>query len=109
MKQIKSKSLNDLREELEQKRLEEYPELDCIEGYWLPDSFTNRVSYDNFNTFRLYVYPNVKKATSYYEFTVENLNDLHSNWIPHLMEKVWFNKDIYFDLIALAKVVVKDK
>jgi len=131
-------SVKELFEKVEKEKLETYPRIydkfvkightqryniyierelsnDIDEYYYflifeLKDSYTGRVFFcPKYNTFSLYVYPNIKEANIPYDFEMEGGSDFYFNRIKHLNRKNWMTKELLNDLMELMESIKRDR
>lgn len=127
-----SRPFSKVIEEVEQKRLEEYPRIYSMfvkmgytheydiyiyedEGSFflileLKDSYTGRIFFSpKLDTFFLFVYPEVKAPYHYYYFEMEGGADFYFRKIKHLNEKSWMSRELLDDLMDLMESVKRDR
>jgi len=133
---INMMNMSELLKEVDKEQLEKYPkiydkfvkightqkyniyierELSEDEYYYflifeLKDSYTGRVFFiPKYNTFSLYVYPNVKEANNSYDFKMEGGADFYFKWVKHLNSKSWITRELLDDLMELMEAIKKDR
>jgi hypothetical protein len=131
-----SHPFSEIKKEIEERKLEEYPriynqfvkightqkydiyidkELSEDKYYYylifeLKDSYTGRVFFTpKYDTFSLYVYPDIKEASSPYDFKMEGGSDFYFKKIQHLNRKSWLTKELLDDLMELMESIKKDR
>lgn len=131
-----SRPLSEIMKEVDEKKLEEYPniydrfvkmghtpkydiyierELSEYEEYYflmfeLKNSYTGRVFFTpRYDTFSLYVYPEVKEGLSSYDFKMEGGAEFYFRTIKHLNQKSWMTKELLDDLMNLMESVKQDR
>ena len=98
---------SDFEKKVKAELIEKYPPIKKS-GAKLKNSTTNgRVTYSDVY-FELWVYPTVKIAENSYDFECHSFKDLCTRWIPHLIEKTWFNNDIQCELTKLGREIFTD-
>jgi len=133
---LKSMNIRDFFEKIEKEKLEKYPriydkfikightqkydiyierELSEDEYYYflifeLKDSYTGRVFFTpKYDTFSLYVYPNLKEASTPYDFKMEGGTNFYFKTIKHLNQKSWMTKELLDDLMELMESLKEDR
>lgn len=131
-----SRPLSEIMKEVDKRKLEEYPriydefvkmghtqkydiyierELSEYEHYYflifeLKNSYTGRVFFTpKYDTFSLYVYPEVKEGLTPYDFKMEGGADFYFRKIKHLNQKSWMTKELLDDLMNLMESVKQDR
>jgi len=76
----------------------------------LKNHYTGRVFFTpKYNTFSLYVYPDIKEALSSYDFEIEGGADFYFRIIKHLNKKIWMTKELLDDLMDLMESIKQDR
>jgi len=131
-----TRPLSELMKEVDERKLNEYPriydkfvkightqkyniyierELSEVGYYYflmfeLKNSYTGRVFFTpKYDTFSLYVYPEVKEALSSYDFKMEGGADFYFRWVKHLNSKSWMTRELLNDLMELMESIKKDR
>lgn len=100
---IQSTTLAELIDLANKNQEKKYPEIETV-GIKNKNSFTNRVTWHE-GCFRLYVYPDIKTASSYYEFEANTELQVY-RFCRHLLEKKWFNKLLQDDILSLMDTLI---
>jgi hypothetical protein len=131
-----SRPFSEIKKEIEEKKLEEYPriydkfvkmghtqtydiyiqrelskdEYNYFLIFELKNSYTGRVFFTPiYDTFSLYVYPNVKEANTSYDFKMQGGSDFYFRWVKHLNSKFWITRELLNDMMKLMESIKKDR
>jgi len=131
-----SRPFSEVKKEVEEKRLNLYPRIynmfvkmghtqqydihierelsDDEYNYFLifelKNSYTGRVFFSpQYNTFSLYVYPEVKNPDRPYDFQIEGGEDFYFRIIKHLNRKSWMERKLLGDLMNLMETIKRDR